>query len=94
MNTTSIPSQVFLVLATSNPDKIFEHLNRFVHNADVCKIDADKWMVSFHGTSKNLAEKIGIRGEAYVGTGLVVPVSRYSGRADSDLWEWLNLKMK
>lgn len=94
MNTTSLPSQVFLVVATQNADKILSRLEGFVGETDMYKVDSDKWVVSFSGTSRDLAEKAGIRGDDFVGSGLVLPINSYSGRSDPALWEWLNLKMK
>lgn len=60
---------------------------------DRYELAPDKWMVFFDGTARELAEKSGVRGgEEPIGTGLVLPVTTYSGRAPGDLWEWLRKK--
>jgi hypothetical protein len=55
-------------------------------------LTADTWLVAYEGTTKSLAEKLGIR-SGEVGTGVVFPISNYSGRASSDTWEWLGLNV-
>jgi hypothetical protein len=54
------------------------------------EIKESVWLVSYDGTSQQLAEKLGIRDGAS-GTGIVTPICNYSGRASGDLWEWLKV---
>ncbi len=86
---------IFFVAITSGADKVKEMIKSIVDEGDVFELDADKIFVAWDGgISRDLAEKIGIRrpGGEMVGSGLVMPVDSYSGRAKTALWEWLKLK--
>lgn len=85
---------VFLVTAYSDAEEIGERINEhFPSEADRYQILPNQWLIAYEGISRGLAELLGIRGEPHVSTGLVVPVSSYSGRAAPSLWEWLSLNM-
>ncbi|QTO49434.1 hypothetical protein [Burkholderia latens] len=86
--------KVYFVTALSGADKVAEKLKEVASEDETYRLAADKWFVTFEGISQQLAEKLGIRGDPHVGTGLVFPVSSYSGRAPTTLWEWLKLKME
>ena len=49
------------------------------------------WFISYDGTSKELAEKLGLGDDPAVGTGIVVQVNRYNGYASKSLWEWMEI---
>jgi hypothetical protein len=87
-------TQVFIVLITGNEPAVAQKLREAVPESDWFEIADDKFAVAFDGTSRDLAEKIGIRGVPTLGSGIVFPITTYSGRADSALWEWLALKLK
>lgn len=87
--------QVYFVTAISKPAALAESLKElFPDEADRYELASDKWFVVFDGISRDLAEKLKIRSEEFVSTGLVMPVTSYSGRAPTGLWEWLKLKME
>lgn len=49
----------------------------------------DVFLVSYKGaTTQELAEALGIR-KGETGSGVTIPVTNYSGRADPNVWEWL-----
>ncbi len=57
---------------------------------DFYKIAADSWLVSFHGTVKELCEIIGVGDVPRLdGAALVVRTNAFYGRADNDMWEWM-----
>ena len=87
-------AQIHFVTALSNPEKIAERIRQVIKNeSDVFELANDKWFVVYDGISRDLAEKVGIRdAKNLLGTGIVLPVNGYSGRATRDLWEWLTLK--
>lgn len=86
--------QVYFVAALTSPEAVEAKLRELVpDDAMRYKLAHDKWFVSFDGITNDLAEKIGIRSDPYVGTGLVFPVSSYSGRAPTPVWDWLKLRM-
>jgi hypothetical protein len=86
-------AQVFIVLITSDEHDVAQTLRGAVPKGDWFEIAGDKFAVTFDGTSRDLAEKIGIRANPSVGSGIVFPITTYSGRADPALWEWLSLKL-
>lgn len=87
-------TQIHFVTALSNPEGIAGKIRQIIKDeSNVFELADDKWFVVYDGISRDLAEKLGIRGsENLVGTGLVLPLNGYSGRAPRGLWEWLTLK--
>ncbi|WP_380790997.1 hypothetical protein [Sphingobium xenophagum] len=84
---------VFFITAHSNAPQVEERLSTFISENDMFKLRPDEWMVTFEGAARDLAEKAGIRGgDERIGTGLVLPVTTYSGRAATELWDWLREK--
>ena len=86
-------AQVFILLITRNERAIAQKLREVVQESDLFEIAEDKFAIAFDGTSRDLAEKIGIRANPSIGAGIVFPITTYSGRSDPALWEWLNLKL-
>lgn len=82
---------VFAVIATKNPEEIgrkiaSDHAGKFISIKD------DAWLVDSSCMTRELSESLGIiSGES--GSGLVILLGNYSGRASADIWEWLNLHM-
>jgi hypothetical protein len=81
---------IFIVVATKGTDRIFNAIER-LQGAASFEIKPDTWLVQFDGTTRGLAETLGIR-DGTNGSGFVAPISGYGGRASSDLWEWLKVK--
>lgn len=81
-------------LKTGKASALAERLKSLIpDDDDRYELASDKWMVFYDGTARDLAEKSGVRGgEEAIGTGLVLPVTTYSGRAPGELWEWLGKK--
>ncbi len=46
------------------------------------------WLVSLSGTAKDVSDKVGIT-DAAGGTGVVVEVASYFGRANPAIWSWI-----
>ena len=53
--------------------------------------DSHVFFVSYAGTTQELAEKVGLKGEDKIRgvSGVVLSVSNYNGFANPNLWEWL-----
>ena len=83
---------VYFVTALSDPLKVRERINTFIPADDCYDLADDKWMVVFDGPANDLAEQAGIRSISVIANGLVLPVTTYSGRAPSTLWDWLRDK--
>ncbi len=52
------------------------------------------YFVSFKGTTNELSEAVGYGNDRQAGTGVVIPISNYSGFASRDLWEWMELQQR
>lgn len=82
-------SQIFAVIATRETDSVRREIEKFASDA-FYQLTSDTWLVSYEGTTRQLAEHLGIR-KGLTGAGLVILVGGYSGRASSDVWEWLKV---
>lgn len=84
---------VFLITPIAEPDRVGKVV------ADRFKQDAysiprtQSWLVAFGGTTKELSDTLGIS-DGSVGTGIIVPVTNYYGRAPTDIWEWIKNRME
>ena len=81
---------LFAVIPFSPLESLNEHLDRLgetVYRAHGPQV----YFVSYAGTTRQLTEVLGLS-DGKSGTGIVLPVSNYSGFAPADLWEWLTLR--
>lgn len=83
---------VFVVHVDRNAEEVASRIGQLPEE-DSYRLAPNVWMIDHDGTTRALAEKIGIRGEQAVGAGIAFPISNYSGRASSDVWEWLQLHL-
>jgi hypothetical protein len=80
---------LFAVIATRGHKTIASAIEA-KHQGKFYPVKDDVWLVAYDGTTQSLAEDLGIR-DGRNGSGLVIPVGNYSGRASADLWEWLKV---
>ena len=86
-------NNVYFLTAHSQAQKVRERVQAIFPENERFELRGDQWMVVFDGTTQELAEKAGIRGgDDQNGTGLALPVTTYSGRASTSLWDWLKAK--
>lgn len=84
---------IYFVTATSNSPEVRSRLFSLIAEDDRYELAPDKWFVVWDGALRDLAEKAGVRsGDEQIGTGMVLPVTTYSGRANKALWDWLRRK--
>jgi hypothetical protein len=50
------------------------------------------WLIVARETAKSLSDKLGVS-DGPSGSAIVLLVSNYYGRAKTDIWEWIDLKM-
>ena len=82
--------QLFFVTALTNAPAVKEKIAAVVpEEARRYELATDKWVIYADGPAGDLADKLGIRGDPHVGTGLVLTLGSYGGRAPSSLWEWI-----
>lgn len=79
---------IFVVTAVREPMKVEEGIKKL--GVPHLSVAAGAWLVAFDGTSRELADKTGVR-DGLNGTGLVTSVGSYSGRAAPEVWEWLKV---
>jgi hypothetical protein len=79
----------FIVIPLSKDNKRLNSLipDRF-GNDSYCLENGD-WLLSYSGTSKQLSDELGITEDNH-GTAVVLNFAGYWGRANPDIWEWLN----
>lgn len=81
-------SQVFIIVFSRNADSLDDKLTDA--GVKYTKLTEESRFVVYAGTARELADMLGIRSGDH-GTGVVCPISNYSGRAPSDLWEWFKV---
>lgn len=84
---------MFLIVPINNPAAIEQQLNSFKDSSslDFIKLPVSGFMVSYHGTSQELSNLLGIT-EGKSGTGVVASISSYYGRAPTDIWDWVKTR--
>lgn len=83
-------AQMFIALATKDADRIRAAVEKLPAE-QYFELRPDAWLMFFNGTTRQLAEDLGIR-QGTNGSGFVAPITGYSGRGPADLWEWLKVK--
>lgn len=79
---------IFAVIATKGHQTVASAVEA-TYAGKFYALKNDTWLVASDGeTTAQIADKLGIR-NGTKGSGLVIPVKNYSGRAPADLWEWL-----
>ncbi|WP_321902123.1 hypothetical protein [Paraburkholderia tropica] len=82
--------QLFFVTALTNPEGVKEKIAEVIQDPSKrYELAPDKWVVYADGPPGDLADKLGIRNDPHIGTGLVLTFGSYGGRAPSSLWEWI-----
>ena len=84
---------IFLVTAINDPSKVEASIKAHFNGEYYQVPHNNAWFVVFNGTTKELSDKIGLTNAAN-GTGVVIAVSNYYGRAPTDMWEWLKTRVE
>jgi uncharacterized protein YbjT (DUF2867 family) len=79
---------MFMVAVTRNAHAVEQAIEEL--KVPYYDLRPDLFVLPYEGTARDLADKLGIRG-GEKGSGLVVLIGGYSGRAPSDFWEWLKV---
>ena len=82
---------VYAVIATKNAEEIGRKIESD-HAGNYFNVKDDSWLVDCKQTTRELAESLGIR-SGDIGSGLVILLRNYSGRASAETWEWLEIHM-
>lgn len=81
---------IFLVIPIADPSGVKKALmdNKAGNRLDFIDLPREGFFVSYAGTTKELSDQIGIS-DGSSGTGIVVAVSSYFGRAPTNIWDWV-----
>lgn len=84
---------MFMIVPINNPAGIEVQLStlKASNGLDFIKLPVSGFMVSYHGTSQELSNLLGIT-EGASGTGVVASISSYYGRAPTDIWDWVKTR--
>lgn len=78
----------FTVIATTNAPVIEAAINR-QYGANHYRFSPTVWFVADVGTTKDIADKLGITNGALGAQGVVLKTVAYSGYATASAWSWL-----
>jgi hypothetical protein len=83
---------IFVITVTQNPDAAGRAVVE-QYGASHLQLSPNTWFVSDSGTTKEVADKIGMTsGTDAAVQGAVLKVSAYSGRATASVWNWLQAR--
>lgn len=84
---------IFLITPINEPEKVSSAVAEKFGGECYQIPKTASWVVFFAGTTVELSDQLGItNGEN--GTGVVVSIANYYGRAPIDLWEWMKTRME
>lgn len=84
---------LFVVLAQQNFDQIGEAVKQKYPGGNL-SLAPGQWFVAAPGTTtKEISDNLGITGDPTIGSAIVIAFSSYFGRANPQIWEWLNARL-
>jgi hypothetical protein len=83
---------IFAIMAPSENQLLISELQR-LFPGDHLKVGPGQWLLSAPRTAKEISDSLGIS-DGKTGTALVVSVGAYFGRAQADIWDWMNARMQ
>jgi hypothetical protein len=83
---------LFVVVITRSSEELAKRIEA-IPEVNRFKLKDDVWLIDHELTTQAFAEYIGIRKENLGATGIAFPITNYSGRATSSVWEWLKLHL-
>ena len=84
--------QVFVASNISDPALVRSKLEQ--RYSDSYFDDDNTFFVATEGeTTRQLASKIGLGDEEPATSGIVIPVTSFWGRYNSEVWEWISVKL-
>lgn len=88
---------VFVVVATRDHQQAEAQVARSFKDEERFALKDGVWLVDYAGTSRQLADKLGMRAPSSEGeethVGVVFAITNYFGLALPDTWEWLGSRM-
>lgn len=86
--------QVFAVFSVADPGRVKVGIDEHYGNNHFEAASGVFFIATEGETTRQLATKIGLGddNEDGITTGIVIPVTSYWGRYNSQLWEWISVK--
>jgi len=78
---------IFAVIAPTDNSKLGPVIETQFANKQI-QVWAGQWLISTEGTTQQISETLGING-GINGSGIVLSIVSYWGRANPGIWEWL-----
>jgi hypothetical protein len=86
---------LFAVLSVTENQKLIAAIKEKFPDPDNYQITPTQWIVSARGTAKQVSDTLGVSvKESPVGSAVILAISGYWGRANTDLWDWMKAKME
>jgi hypothetical protein len=82
---------LFAILAHNDDPKLADALAVHFPN-NFLKVGHGQWLVAGKGTTIELSNQLGIS-DGSNGSAIVVSISSYYGRASTNIWEWMKVKL-
>ena len=83
---------IFAVFRVKNPASLGNAIEHEFKD-DHLKVADHEWLISFTGTARELSDRLGIT-DGTNGSAMVFAMSGYSGRAATDIWEWIKTRLE
>jgi hypothetical protein len=81
-----------VLLPKETPELVKIIKEKFPENYE---INPTQWIISAKGTVKQVSDTLGVSvKENPTGSAVVLGISGYWGRASTDLWDWMKVKME
>jgi hypothetical protein len=85
---------LFAVLLPAENPKLVAAIKGKFPDTDHYEITSTQYMISAKGTAQQISGILGVSDEKPVGSAVILAIAGYWGRASSDLWEWMRVKME
>ena len=87
------------VLIMPSPQPALASKVQVEFNGNSLSINETQWLISASGTAQEISTRLGISDPVNpnavgVGVGIVFATSGYFGRAPSNVWEWIRVKLE
>lgn len=86
--------QIFVAFSISDESQVIQKLEEHYSSNYFVTRRNSIFIATSGETTRQIATKIGLGDDPAVSSGIVVPVNNYWGRFDSQLWEWLSVKLE
>lgn len=85
---------LFAVLLPAENPKLIAAIKGKFPDPNNYQITPTQWLISAKGTAQQISSVLGVSDEKPVGSAVILAIAGYWGRASSDLWEWMRVKME